>query len=274
MFGCRAIYHRGWKAVTYHEMYGGAPAFEADDWELYDVTTDQAECHNLASEQPDRLRELIDKWWEQAERYQVLPLDDRPLSELVLERPDGLPERRRYIYYPMGGMVPEAIAARLYDRSHRVIAEVEVGDVPVEGVLASQGNVLGGWVLFIRDNTLTYVHNYVRLEEHRIAAPLSLSPGRHTIAFDFTRTAPNCGIGQLSVDGEALASADIAPFTPLRFSLTGAGLTCGRSDSAPVCDDYVAPYRFTGTLHQVTIELDGESPIDPEGEAAVAIATQ
>ena len=274
MFGSRAIYHQGWKAVTYHEMYAGAEAFDREAWELYDLRADPSECHDLAASHPARLRKLIDLWWAEAERFQVLPLDDRPLSDIVLDRPTGIAPRARYVYRPGGGMVPENVAARLYNRSHRVTAVIEVGSEESNGVLASQGSVLGGWTLFVRDGSVHYVHNYVALEEHRVAAPVTLAPGRHEVTFRFDRTADNAGSGTLLVDGAAVASADIPRFTALRFSLTGAGLTIGRSAPAPVCDDYDAPFAFTGTIVEVVIEVDGEQELDPAGEAAVAIATQ
>ncbi|HVT20133.1 MAG TPA: arylsulfatase [Mycobacteriales bacterium] len=274
MFGCRAIYHRGWKAVTYNEMYSDPAALETGAWELYDVVADPSECNDLAEEQPDKLRELVDLWWSEAERYQVLPLDDRPLSDLVEDRPTGPPARDAYVYHPEGGMVPEPVAARLSNRSHRVIAEVDVTDGNAEGALVAQGNVLGGWALFLADGLLTYVHNYVGKTEHRISAPAELGPGRHTIVFRFDRTAEHAGTGTLSVDGTDLATGQIAPFTPVRFSLTGAGLTCGWCLPEPVCDDLVAPARFTGKLHEVRIEVDGPPTIDAEAEAEWAVATQ
>jgi arylsulfatase len=190
-----------------------------------------------------------------------------------LDRPTGLPERSRYVYHP-GGMVPESVAARLYNRSHQITAELTVGEHPVDGVLVSQGNVLGGWVLFVCDGAVSYVHNYVGLAEHRLTAPLSISPGRHTLAFRFTRTDDHTGVGSLAVDGDVVATGEIAPFTPMRFSLTGAGVTLGYSGRSPVCDDVVPPARFTGHLHRVVINVDGESPLDPAGEAAISITTQ
>lgn len=275
MFGCRAIYHRGWKAVTFHEMYAAStePGFDGDTWELYDVRADPSECHDLAAERPEMVQQLIDRWWTEAERYQVLPLDDRPLSDLVLERPTGLAQRSRYVYHP-AGMIPESVAAQLYNRSHRVTAEFEVGDEPVEGVLVSQGNVLGGWTLFVLDGAVTYVHNYVGLSQHRLSAPLSVAAGPHVVGFEFTRTNDNAGVGSLSVDGAVIATGEIAPFTPMRFSITGAGVTVGSSGSSPVCDQVQPPARFTGQLHRVVIDVDGESPLNAAGEAAIAVATQ
>jgi arylsulfatase len=274
MFGCRAIYHRGWKAVTYNEMYTEPAALENGAWELYDVVADPSECHDLASEQPDKLRELVDLWWSEAERYQVLPLDDRPLSDLVEGRPTGPRPREVHVYHPEGGMVPEPVAARLSNRSHRIIAEIEVADGQAQGALVAQGNILGGWAFFLADGALSYVHNYVGLTNHRISAPIDLDPGRHTVSFRFDRTAEHAGTGTLSVDGADVASGEIAPFTPVRFSLTGAGLTLGCCLPEPPCDDLDAPARFTGTLHEVRIEVDGPLTIDTEAEAEWAVATQ
>src|SRR5262249_40338583 len=96
MFGCRAIYDHGWKAVTYHETQAPRQTCDEDRWELYDVRRDPSECHDLAATEPEKLRALVDRWWAEAGRYQVLPLDNRPFSDLVLERPSAIPQRRRY----------------------------------------------------------------------------------------------------------------------------------------------------------------------------------
>src|SRR6202022_4427855 len=104
-----------------------------------------------------------------------------------------------------------------------------------EGVLISQGSLLGGWTLFIKDSVLRYVHNLAGYEQHVVEARVDLSPGPHRLAFTFIRTSDHRGTGALSVDGRRVAQAPIPTFTPLRFSLTGAGLTCGYSGDLPVC---------------------------------------
>ena len=273
MFGCRALYHRGWKAVTYRPIQD-VSSFERDQWELYDLGSDPTECHDLAAAQPDKLRELIALWWSEAERYQVLPLDGRAMSELVLERPSAVPPRSRYVYYPGMAAVPEAAAANLRNRSHAVTATVVLPANGAEGVLIAQGSLLGGWSLFVRGDRLHYVHNLVGLETHRVTSATPLVPGPHTLAFRFTRTGEHRGEVTLLVDGSAVASGEIPRFTPTRFSLTGAGLTCGRGNALAVCDDYAGPFPFTGELERVVIDVDGAPFLDPKGEAAVAIATQ
>jgi arylsulfatase len=274
MFGCRALYHRGWKAVTYHPMQDTSLSFDDDRWELYDVTKDPAECRDLAESEPARLREMIDLWWTEAAKYQVLPLDNRAISELVLERPSQVPERRRYIYYAGATPVPEAAAVNVRNRSHTITADVEIPAGGAEGVLIAQGSLLGGWSLYVKDGRLRYVHNFVGMEEHRVTADVALAPGHRTLAYRFTRTGEHQGTGALLVDGAVVAEGEIPRFTPTRFSLTGAGLACGRNPALAVTDDYRAPFTFTGRIRRVVVEVEGPPFVDPEDEARVAITTQ
>jgi arylsulfatase len=279
MFGCRALYHDGWKAVTYHPVQDTSKGFEEDRWELYHVAVDPSECHDLAAEQPDRLHRLIDRWWEEARAYGVLPLDNRPFSELVFDRPRPVPPRSRYVYYPGAASVPEMVAVNVRNRDHLIRATVEIpeaapGAAPLEGVLVAQGSGLGGWTLYLADGRPAYAHNFVSLEEHHVQAAQTVPPGRHDVAFRFERTGEHRGVGHLLVDGAEVARLDIPRFTLTRFSLTGAGLTCGFSDGVPVTRRYGAPFPFTGLLEEVVIEVDGPAWVDPEAEAQHALTSQ
>ena len=273
MFGCRALYHRGWKAVTYVPIQGEV-TFEDDHWELYHVAEDPAECHDLAAEHPERLQEMIERWWIEAARNDVLPLDNRPFSEFVFGRRHAVPERSRYEYRPGGSPVPEAAAVNVRNRSHRVTAEVEVPEGGAEGVLLAQGSVLGGWSFHLVEDRLVYAHNLSGYRQYRVEGPAPLTPGDHRLEFRFTKTGEHQGTGAVLVDGEVVGEGDIPGFTLNRFSLAGAGLTCGRSDPSPVCDDYDAPFTFTGTLARVVVDVSGHPFVDPEAEAADVIAMQ
>jgi arylsulfatase len=166
------------------------------------------------------------------------------------------------------------VAANVRNRSHLIAADVMVPDGGVEGVLISQGSLLGGWTFYVKDGALHYEHSYVGLERHRISAPATLAPGHHTLAFRFTKTAEHAGTGALLVDDAVIGEGPIPRFTPTRFSLTGAGLSCGRDPGLPVSDDYRSPFPFSGTLVRVTVEVDGQPFVDPEGEALAAVTTQ
>ncbi|MEO8601810.1 MAG: arylsulfatase [bacterium] len=273
MFGCRALYHDGWKAVAYHPIQDPS-AFEGDAWELYDVRADPSECHDLAARHPDRLRDLIERWWREAERYQVLPIDSRAMSEWVIERPSLVVDRQRYVYYPGTSAVPEAAAVNVRNRSHRITALVSIPPTGAEGVLAAQGSGLGGWALYVWQRRLRYVHNFIGAELHRVVAVDDLTPGTHSLAMHFRRDGEHHGTAELHVDGKPVGNGEIPRFTPTRFSLTGAGLTIGRGDGLAVGDDYRGPAPFTGTLERVVIEVEGAAFHDPVAEAAVAIRTQ
>jgi arylsulfatase len=177
-------------------------------------------------------------------------------------------------------MVPEAVAIDVKNRSHTITADVELAASDggsggaAEGVLLAQGSRLGGWAFFVLDGRLRYVHSLAGAEEHRVESDAPVPAGRHLLTCRFAKTDDNAGRVELLVDDEVVAYGDIPHFTPVRFSLTGHGVTCGRSASLPVCDDYAPPFPFTGVLHRVVVEVEGQPEVDVEGEAEVAIATQ
>ena len=121
---------------------------------------------------------------------------------------------------------------------------------------------------------MRYVHNFVGLEEHRITSWTELAPGPHTVAFRFDKTGEHQGRGILLVDGDEVGAGDIPRFTPARFSITDAGLSCGYDWAMPVVDDYRAPFRFTGRLHRVIVDVDGQPFVDAEAEADLALRAQ
>jgi len=282
MFGCRALYDDGWKAVVYHPIQTDEPGLDVAGWELYDLRADPSECDDLAAEHPDRLQAMVERWWIEAARHQVLPLDNRPFSDLVLERPTGVAPRRRYVYRPDRAPVPESAAVNVKNRRHTITAHVEIdrgGDAVPEGVLAVQGSVLGGWSFhLLGDGRLCYVHNLSGWREYRVEGAVGdrLTPGPHTLAFAFTPA--HDGVthqGALLVDGEEIARDDITRVTWSRFSITGAGLTVGWAcDFSPADRDYRGPFRFTAHLHHVTIDVDGPAHLDPAAEAEDLIRSQ
>jgi arylsulfatase len=274
MFGCRALYHEGWKAVTYHPIMQTEPGFDADEWELYHVTVDPSECHDLASEESDRLHQMIERWWVEAGRYQVLPLDPRPLPALVHERPLSVPHRKRYVYYPDAAPVPELVAVNVKNRNHRIEAHVTVPEEGAEGVLLSQGSLLGGWCFYVARGALHYVHNRAATQPDHLHGATALHPGPHTLAFDFAKAGEHRGRARLLADGRIVAEGTIEHFTPGRFSVTGVGVTCGYSNGLPVTDEIDPPFRFNGTIDLLFVEVDGEPFIDPDEEADAVIAMQ
>ncbi len=273
MLGCRALYQDGWKAVTYHEVQGDEPGLDQAPWELYDLRADPSECHDLAKAEPQRLTAMIDQWWTEAERNNVLPVDNRPFSEMVFNRPSSVAPRNRYTYWPGRAPVPESVAVNVRNRPHAITAHITVPpdlDV-VEGVLAVQGSVLGGWSFHVVNGDLVYVHNLAGYRVYRVAAPLPpLVDGTHTLGMKFTP--PNL---QLLVDGVVIGAGVVKRTIWSRFSLTGAGLTAGWSpDFSPADEDYRGDFTFTAGLHRVDIDVDGVPVVDAVAEANDIIASQ
>jgi arylsulfatase len=282
MLGSRAIYHDGWKAVTFKplgRMYTDDDdpdlPFDQDRWELYHVAADFSECHDLAEQQPDRLDEMVRRWWDEARRYRVLPLDNRPLAALLHPRPSPRRERTTYVLRPMTSPVPETVAPKLHNRSHVVRAELDVpaGTVP-EGVLVAQGSVLGGWAVYLLDGRPHYVHNLVGKERHRVTSDVVVPEGAHVVGFEFVSNGDFTGTGRLYLDDALVGEAPIPRFTLARFSITGSGLTCGYEVGPAVSDDYEAPFRSTATIRRVTIDVSGAAYQDVEAEFAAIMAEQ
>jgi len=281
MFGSRAIYHKGWKAVTFHpvgplydDQDPNAP-FDEDVWELYHVREDLSETADLAARHPELLTELIELWWVQARRNQVLPLDNRVLWALVHPKPDHRRPRELFRYFPGGAQVPESVAVNVRNRSHALIVDVTVTDRGAcDGVLLALGSALGGWSLHILDGKIRYVHNLYGKERHAIESPAGLAPGEHRIEFDFTKDDGLGGVGVLRCDGQEVARDTIPRFTPSGFNGVGVGVTCGYEWGPAVGTGYAAPFPFAGTIRRATVETTGPVVRDPLAELEAILAEQ
>src|SRR5690606_8583910 len=188
-------------------------------------------------------------WWSEAERHQVLPVDNRPFSDMVLGRPPSAPPRTKYVYRAGRAPVPEVAAVNVKARDHLITAHVVIGDgEPAQGVLAVQGSVLGGWSFhLLAGGRLCYVHNVSGWRTYRAEAQVGdrLTPGPDTLAFRFEHHEGGVHRGVLLVDGDGVGSGEIEHVVWNRFSLTGAGLTVGWArDFSPADTDYRGAFRF------------------------------
>jgi arylsulfatase len=282
MFGSRAIYHQGWKAVTFHAvgpLYGdgldpNAP-FDEDVWELYHVAEDLSETRDLATEQPDRVADMVAIWWQEAERNQVLPLDNRVLWTLVHPKPDRRRERTSFRYFPGGAQVPEPVAVNVRNRSHAMAVEVDIAEGTVgSGVLLALGSALGGWSFHLLDGRPRYVHNLYGKERYMLEAPDIVGSGTHSLRFTFEKDEGLGGAATLVVDGEVVAEGPIDRFTPSGFNGVGVGLTCGYEWGPSVGDGYRAPFPFTGVITSAVVEVTGPVVRDPLAELAAILSEQ
>jgi arylsulfatase A-like enzyme len=282
MLGSRAIYHDGWKAVTFHPvgpvyndgLNPNAP-FDDDIWELYHVAEDLSEVRDLAAVEPERLAAMIELWWEEAERNDVLPLDNRPLWALVNKKPDPRRDRAVFRYFQGGAPVPESVAVQVQNRSHAVRVDVATGpDVVPNGVLLAVGSALGGWSVHFIDGRLCYVHNLYGKVRHVLESPTQVGPGIHHVAFEFTKDEGLGGPARLLVDGTVVTEGVIERFTPAAFNGTGVGLTCGYEWGPAIGEGYDAPFTFNGTIDRAVVETTGPVVRNPLAEIAAILAEQ
>jgi arylsulfatase len=249
MGGHRAIYQDGWKAVTFHTS--GAD-YDAEPWELYHLAEDFSEIHDHAAAEPDRLGRLEARWWELAEEYGVLPLDDRLIERLTLEAPPGSATRRTELTFHNGARgVPGGHVPDLLNRSFAVELAVERHEDGDAGVLVRHGTVSGGFVLFDTGGRLVLEHNRFGTRT-RLDPDLELGIGPRTIVLAFDRTAALTGTFAITVDGTEIARTE--PVQLLAISL-GASFAIGADHGSPVSFAYDAPAAFTGTIHRADVRL-------------------
>jgi arylsulfatase A-like enzyme len=286
MLGNRGIYSNGWVAATTPptppwSSAGSPVAIEDYKWELYNVSDDFSEANNLAASEPKRLRQLQDLFWAEAAKYNALPIDNSKVERLdVSNRPSLTAGRDEFTYYPGLVRIPEGAAPDLKNKSYQIKAEVEVPAAGAEGMLITHGGRFSGYGLYVLDGRPTFHYNLAGVAHYSIAAQEKLAPGKHAILFDFNYDGGGLGkggLGTLLVDGKKVAEGRIERTLPFRLSLDET-LDCGEDTGTPVSDEYQVPFKFTGHLEKVTIDLKPE-PLRPEdsqaldgGKAAIGVA--
>ena len=281
MLGSRAVWHRGWKAVSVHPTIAGWGNFSHDRWELYNTVADPTECHDLADQEPVKLQELINEWFHLAGMYHGLPLNDRTAVEILADptRPQVVPPRDRYVYFPGTAEVPETAAANIRNRNYTIAVDVDIETPEAEGVLFSHGARFGGHALYIKDRKLKYVYNFAGLDEQTVESTIDVPTGTVMLSAAFEREGdgmPTTGTLSLYIDDEKVGEGRIRT-QPGNFSLVGEGLNVGKDPGEPITDDYAGarPYGLAGgTIRHAIVDVSGEPFLDLEVEAAMMMARE
>ena len=251
-----------WKAVTKHEH--GAD-FDTEPWELYDLDLDPSECHDLAGAQPARLASLIELWWQEAQRHGVPPLDDRTLALFAARPDDRSPHRvdRRYRYRPPMSPIPAHPSPGVGGYAFDLVAHVTSapGD---EGVLWATGTRNSGCSVFVQDGRLVVDYNAFG-DRTIVESSTPVPTGDAVLGMRLQRDGRRTGWVEVSIDGVACGRAAIAFYMRMVSSV---GSSIGLDHGSAVSRRYEAPYAFTGTLHEVVIEL----PRRPNPDEAAAAA--
>ena len=266
MFGNRAIYHDGWLARTIHRAPWQTKKqrpLESDIWDLYDVREDFSLTKNLASKEPELLENLQDLFMEEAQKYHVLPIDDRTVERVnaaVAGRPDLLGDRMSLTLYDgMDGML-ENTFINVKNRSVTITAELEIQEGGANGVILAQGGRFGGWSLYMKDGKPIYTYNFLGLSRTTIASPEVIPAGKATVVLDFVYDGGGLGKGgmaTLSINGRDVAQGRIEKTQPLIFSADETA-DVGLDNQTPVAEGIGIgreETRFTGSIDKITVAV-------------------
>jgi len=265
LFGNRALYKDGWKAVTIHagrmpwDLNRTAP-FENDVWELYNLNEDFSEAVNLADQNPEKLEELKARWEELAWENNVFPLYDDMIQRIAKQQGRLFGDRTEFTYYNPGARrIAEKASAPVKGRSHSIESTLDLAGKE-EGVILACGGFTGGYTLYIKDNKLHYDYNYYHGLYYSLESP-PLGKGAVDVKFNFVETGGTTkgipgGRGELYVNGKKVDEVEMPEMHISTFSLSET-FDVGIDAGTPVSNKYRVTnhYPFTGDLDKVVVKL-------------------
>ena len=268
MSGSRALVAGSWKAVCRHRL---GDDFDTEQWELYDLSVDASECDDLAARRPEKLAELIELWWTEAERNGVLPLDDGWVGAFSLRLNDRSPHPvdRRYRYrLPMS---PIAVGAAPAPGGRGFALDARVSRAATdEGVIWAAGTASAGVSMFVQEDRL--VVDYNAFGDHTVLESGTEVPaGDATLSMRLKRTSRTTGTLEIGIDGAECGRCDLPVFMGI---ISSVGTSIGRDHGSAVSDRYVGPFPFSGTLHEVEIQLAPRTRRDNINTARAEMARQ
>ena len=263
MFGNRGIYQNGWVACTRHSipwLLAVNPPLTGDVWELYNVDEDFTQANNLATQNPEKLKELQEVFKTEAAKNHVFPIDDRRSERFdpqIAGRPDLMgPRTSLTVYEGMTGISENAFI-NVKGRKYTISADVELKDGNVNGVIISQAGRFGGWVLYMKGGKPHHEYNFFGLEKTKIASTKALGAGRHIVKYEFIPDADKPGAGGkciLYVDDQKVAEGQIPRTQPFIYS-ADEGIDVGMDNETNVSNDYKqGENKFTGKIRKVVID--------------------
>ena len=266
MFGNRAIWSDGWKAVTLHANrmpwdVNVVLPFENDEWELYNVAEDFSESTNLAEENPEKLNELIAMFDEEAWKYNVYPLYDDMIARLGAQQDRLFGDQKEFIYFSPGAVrIAEKSSAPVKNRAHTIETQIDLeGDE--EGVIVAVGGMTGGYTMFIKDHRLYFDYNFLD-GVHYVLKSSSLPKGKTELKFNFIKTQEFGGTGELYVNGEKVDEVEMPQMHIATYSLAET-FDIGRDTGTQVSDLYTGTFKFDGELDRVIITVSDENTVPP-----------
>ncbi|HTT86896.1 MAG TPA: hypothetical protein VMF60_05990, partial [Acidimicrobiales bacterium] len=237
-------------------------------WELYHVAEDFSELHDLRDRHPEKLKELVDIWWREAERYNVLPVTNMPITGM-----DSRYRRHRYVFYPGIGTIPQLVAPNVSNRAWSLRAELVIPPDGVEGVVVCHGSHAGGYVLFVARGRLCFTYNHLGTTLTKVTAEVEMPVGPVEARIEFSPTGAHAGDVDLFYGDVPVAQGHVPRTTLVTMGMHG--FTVGYQRGSPVDPSFVGRGAITpGALRQVVVETDGRPHRPPPTEDRLGLARQ
>jgi len=263
----RGMYQDGWMASSLASIPWSVTrtGYDPDKakWELYNIDQDFSQANDLAAQNPEKLKALVDLWWAEAARENVLPLDWRAverISDQITGRPSLAKGRNNFVYDTPLVALPEASAPDLKNKSFTITAEGEVPADGGDGMIFTQGGITAGWGFYLQKGKLVGVHNYIGLYLYRAVSTENVPTGKVTLTLDFKYDGGGMGKGgtlTLLANGKRIGQGRVEKTAGAKYSLYE-GQDIGEDSGSPVDFSYTPPFRFSGKLERVTVELKAE----------------
>ena len=258
MFGNRAMWAEGWKAVTLHAMrmpwdINVTLPFDQDEWELYHVAEDFSEATNVTEQYPEKLAELQEMFDEEAWKYNVYPLYDDMIMRIARQADRLFGDQKEFVYYAPGAVrIAEKASAPVKNRSHTITTTIDL-DGNEEGVIAAVGGMTGGFTMFIQNRRLYFDYNFLDGVYYTLTSA-RLPTGSTELKFNFIKTKEFGGTGELYVNGEKVDEVEMPQMHISTYSLAET-FDVGRNTGTQVSKLYSDPFPFVGELDRVFITL-------------------
>lgn len=277
MMGQWALYHEGWLLSTKvnrapWEAFGAANPDPLNNQvlELYDLNTDFSQSKNIADQHPDKVKQMKKMFIAEAKKYQVFPMDASVAVRVVAPRPNITAGRSEFVYtYPMVGL-PQGDSPFLLNSSYTITADIDVPEGGAEGMILTSGGRFAGYGFYLLKGKPVFLWNLIDLKRIKWEGPDALTPGKHSLEFDFkydglgvgTLAFNNMsglgrpGTGTLKVDDKVVATETMPHTLPMilqwdeSFDIGSDTLT-GVNDA-----DYKPPFALTAKLNKLTLKVD------------------
>ncbi len=265
LIGNRGVYHDGWMASAFHKEpwnTAGSKPFENDKWQLYNLEEDYSQADDLAARFPDKLKEMQAIFDREAKKYDVYPLDDRAAPRFAnpggINRPSFTSGRNRFEFFPGAVRLPEASAPSVKSKSHSITADVVVPAGGVEGALVAMGGDEAGYSLCVNNGKLVYYFNYYSYEHYKVESTMNVPTGQVQLKMDFEYDGGGPGKGgtvKLFINGKPAGQGRIEKTIPGKYGFDE--MDIGMDLSGPVSEEYKPPFKFSGRVEKVTIDIKG-----------------